>query len=304
MDLSKIDTSDWKIKDPEWKEQREAQWPAIKRMLAPDRRKSELNVIKQYFLKGKMPNWEKYKNWDEGVRDRHVDLFVFLWLHPTEDQAYLNHLCADYIKSDLIVYNDLTSFDNFLRAEFRSLVAPGLSLDKYEGVYCGEKNILILRAWLANYSLYEERVMAMKADIKWIGGERGPATLTEYRDYVGFLYFRRWLLSEIDSPLVQTRLFRYFDVIDWGFKGFDEFAEQEFLDSLRNDPFEMNLHNYREALYCIQHFNTSSDDCSGRAGAVLQLRKLLDEYPYVQEFKEIWEDVKSGRIEVEGAWTI
>ena len=40
ISLEKIDTSYWKKKDQEWVAQREAQWPAIERMVGAERRKS------------------------------------------------------------------------------------------------------------------------------------------------------------------------------------------------------------------------------------------------------------------------
>ena len=74
--LEKIDTSYWKTKDQEWVAQRQAQWPAIERVVSSGRRKAEVNVIKDYFLRGKMPNWKKYKEWNGDCR--HVDLKMFL----------------------------------------------------------------------------------------------------------------------------------------------------------------------------------------------------------------------------------
>src|SRR5688572_11362615 len=100
MSLEKIDTSYWKTKDAEWVAQREAQWPAIERMVGAERRKSEINVIKDYFMRGKMPNWKKYKEWNGDCR--HVDLKVFLWLHPSDDHEVLKSLYKTYMESALI----------------------------------------------------------------------------------------------------------------------------------------------------------------------------------------------------------
>jgi len=67
MVLNEINTSYWLIKDKAWMEARKAQWPEIERFVEGNRRKSEMNVIKQYFLRGTMPKWEKYWDWGGAI---------------------------------------------------------------------------------------------------------------------------------------------------------------------------------------------------------------------------------------------
>lgn len=57
MSFETFDTSYWLTKDNEWVESRKSQWPAIEKMVGLNRNKAEVNVIKQYFLRGKLPNW-------------------------------------------------------------------------------------------------------------------------------------------------------------------------------------------------------------------------------------------------------
>lgn len=136
MSLESIDTSYWKTKDKEWVEQRQAQWPAIERVVSLNRRKADVNVIKQYFLRGKMPNWEKYKDWDDLYR--HLDLDLFLWLHPSDDHEVLKNLYRIYMESDLIDERDVTrGYGELIGNEF--LRAP-LSWIVYRGVCILPKN--------------------------------------------------------------------------------------------------------------------------------------------------------------------
>ena len=63
MSLESIDTSFWLTKDKAWVEARKADWPRIEKMFCHRKTKRALTVIKQYYLKGKMPKWEDFKYW-------------------------------------------------------------------------------------------------------------------------------------------------------------------------------------------------------------------------------------------------
>ncbi|MFL0807446.1 MAG: hypothetical protein K6L60_09175 [Oceanobacter sp.] len=297
MELNSIDTSYWKLKDKTWVAERKAAWPAIEKKLAPGRRKSEVNVIKQYFMKGKMPNWEKYKNW--GGSKRHVDIFVFLWLHPSSDVDVLTGVCRLYLNLEIIHFKDLLGWDCFLYSEFRWIVDPRLVLNETDAIIVGVKNIAMFRAWISNYDLFRSRLFSMLGEFSILGFPRRPKVLCYYQTYVSFLYFRHWLLCDSKSVVTQTCLYRNLDVLEWIFTNFDSKAEAEFIESMK---YQVNDDLYKKSLYCIFNYDTSIEDGTGRAEAVLKLRDFLNEYPYLQEFKKIWEDVNSGQVEVEDAW--
>ena len=60
--------------------------------------------------------------------------------------------------------------------------------------------------------------------------------------------------------------------------------------------------NHREALYRIHHFDTEKEGDTCRTRFVHKIRKILDERDFIPEFKQMWEDVKSGKIEVKDPW--
>lgn len=55
------------------------------------------------------------------------------------------------------------------------------------------------------------------------------------------------------------------------------------------------------ALYRIYHFDTQKEGDSCRTRFVHKMRKILDERPFIKEFEAMWAQVKSGKIQVEGA---
>ena len=301
MDLDSIDTSAWKVKDKGWKSERAEKWLELEKVLSENRRKSELNVIKQYYLRGKMPNWEKYKNWDNLGRGRHVDLFLFLWLHPSSDLDCLTGLCRDYINCGCIHHNDLNGFDAFLYSEFNCAVDPDSGSKLYKFDLADGKNIVVFRAWINNFELFSDRLDYMVESARGGRSAKGLAVLIRCKKYFSFINFKRWLLCDSEVKLTRSCLFRYHDVIEWVFTGLHSGAESGLLDSIK---YNEGLVSYQKALLCIFNYDASVEDGTGRARSVLQLRKLLDEYPYATEFKKIWEDVKSGRIEAGDAFSI
>jgi hypothetical protein len=90
-----IDSSCWQTKDKAWMEPRKTEWEKIARMLQHHKSAKALTVIKQYYLRGKMPDWEKFIDWDD--YRGHLDIICFLWLHPSWDEVVLRLLRDAYI---------------------------------------------------------------------------------------------------------------------------------------------------------------------------------------------------------------
>lgn len=75
MKLEKIDTSYWLTKDNEWNEKRNEEWIKIEKMIKRNRKKTDINAIKKYYLTGKTPNWKTNKNRDRFSRS--LDVMIF-----------------------------------------------------------------------------------------------------------------------------------------------------------------------------------------------------------------------------------
>jgi hypothetical protein len=202
MSLEKIDTSYWKIKDAEWVAQREAQWPAIERMVGSERRKSEINVIKDYFMRGKMPNWKKYKEWNGYCR--HVDLKIFLWLHPSDDHEVLKGLYKTYMESDLIHERDVTlGYGSFVDNEFLRASSSRKTIDEYPFPFMGAKNIILFRVLFEDVDNATDRIRSL------VGGQvKFDKKAREIFEFLGYQHFIRmwlWLLQDPNLPLSKKR---------------------------------------------------------------------------------------------------
>lgn len=301
LSLKKIDTSFWKINDPDWVRERSAQWLVLEKKLSEGRRKSELNAIKQYFLMGKMPNWKKYKNWD-GDR-RHVDLLVFLWLHPSEDFDFLVDMFRIYVDSDLIHYKDIVcAYEMFLKFELNPIRWENNSVSRYQYPFLGNKNIILFRVMV--YGIYYSEL----AIENLLNDERVRNEKILYLErirkgdfghsYSHFLFFRNWLLMPDDSPLSKSSLFRYDEVLDWIFINIRS-HDDSFLKAIE---YKKNITLYHRALYCIFNYRKFRPESVEKVYAAAKLRQLISERELVADFKLMWEDIKNDRVPLKNPW--
>lgn len=306
MSFDKLDTSHWHTKDKAWKEERLAQWPAIEEAVSSyGHRKTEINLIKQYFLRGKLPAWEKYRDWDSGCRA--LDLRMFLWLYPSEDPQVLKAAYHCYMESDEIQNEDISvGYSSFLGSELKDGTREYNDPDNsYKPVFMWGKNIILFRIMfedldymLAQYErLIEHKKEHQKERRRKVIRER----VLEAFDYLFFRYYRRWLLMDKSSSKTKYCLYQYDEVIDWLLTTITPNADKEFVKIFEENP-PVNVPGYQKALYCIYHFDTEKEGDTPRSAAVIKIRKILDEREFVPEFKQMWQDVKAGKVEVDDPW--
>lgn len=296
MSLEKIDTSYWLTKDKTWMAQRNEQWPTIEKVVALNRRKSEVTVIKQYFLKGKMPKWEKYRDWD--ALFRHLDLSLFLWLHPSDDPKVLKPLFRDYLASDLIHPRDvILGYGSFIDNELLSATSPYKSLKDYPFPFMGEKNIILFRILFEDVNYVKDRMTQLLGGQENFDAKAGH--LFEFLGYHHVLRLRRWLMQASTLPLSLQCLYQYDEVLEWCLTTITANKGNEFLEELNNPKY---LEAFQKALYCIHHFDTEKEGDSNRSKAVVKIRNILDEHLFLPEFKQIWQDIKADKIEVKDPW--
>jgi hypothetical protein len=296
--LTGIDTSYWLTKDKAWMAARKAQWPAIERFVEGNRRRSEVNVIKQYFLRGTMPKWEKY--WDWGDNDRHVDVSVLLWLHPSNDPCVLKPLFNAYIESDLIHPLDvIRGYSVFMDAEFVAASSSTYTIDDYIFRYMGKKNIIVFRILFEDIAYVKEKVAALV--VEDYPGLKGKFERSLGRfGYVHFLMMSSFLITDKNSFLIPNCLYQYDEVLDWCLKVMlTEHARESFLKGI--EP-KAGLYDYQKGLYRIHHFNTEEEGDTIRTRLVHKIRKMLDEHDFIPEFKKIWEDVKADKVDIKNPW--
>ncbi|MCP4978504.1 MAG: hypothetical protein GY931_20355, partial [Maribacter sp.] len=223
--LEKIDTSFWKTKDKVWKDERQSQWPAIERVVKGNRRKTDVNVIKQYFLRGKMPKWESFRDWDDMFR--HLDLNMFLWLHPSSDLNVLKPLYKLYMESNLIHWRDVTlGYGLFLKHEF--IVAPSTNrtIEEYPFPYMGDKNIVLFRIMFGDLDYAKNKIKILGDGKKDF--ENREKYIFEFMGYHHFFRIGEWLLQDQDSPFCKNCLYQYDDVLEWCLTTLTKDKENEF----------------------------------------------------------------------------
>ena len=102
-----FDTSHWKTTDKAWMAERKQQWLEIEKLLyVLDKNKKARSIIKQYFLKGQLPDWKKLHDWSQGSTTRHLDLLLFLYLHPSRDDAVLRPLRDQFMDNPHARWDD------------------------------------------------------------------------------------------------------------------------------------------------------------------------------------------------------
>ena len=296
FNLEKIDTSYWLTKDKNWVEKRNKQWPAIEKSVGLNIKKAEVNVIKQYFLRGKMPKWEKYKEINEGYR--HLHLTLFLWLHPSNDLEVLKPLYRCYMESDLIHPRDITvGYHAFIRHELLNATGNYKTLAKYPFPFMGDKNIVIFRL------LFESVDYAKKHMFSLLDGQEGfdkhAKIIFDYMGYSHFIFIKEWLLQDVKSPLMLNNLYQYDEVLDWCLTTFSSSKGNEFIEGIKTPVY---VESFQKALYCIHHFDAEKNEESCRSRALVKVRQLLDDNDFVPEFKQMWEGIKSGEVEVKNPW--
>ncbi len=297
MTLEKIDTSYWLTKDKAWMAERNANWPAIEKAVGLERRKGDVTVIKQYYLRGKMPNWEKYRGASEDMI-QHLTLNLFLWLHPSNDPEVLTPLYKLYMESDLIRPVDVVAgYGGFLKNELMNATADW-TLKEYIFPYMGNKNIILFRILFGDLDYAKNGVLQL-FEGKREKPDKNMQHVFEFLGYGHFFKLRNWLMQDLDSPLMQNNLYQYEEVLEWCMTTLSVDKENYFLEGIE---LPVNVKEYQRALYCILHFENEREGDERRIQAMKIVRKMLDERAFIPEFKQMWEDVKSGKVKVKNPW--
>ncbi|WP_431262617.1 hypothetical protein ACQ859_21145 [Roseateles chitinivorans] len=95
--------------------ERKQQWVETDKLLLvleKDNKKAR-GIIKRYFLKGILPDWKALHDWNQNSTTRHLDLLLFLYLHPSRDDAVLRPLRDQFLNNPHALPADrLMGFDH------------------------------------------------------------------------------------------------------------------------------------------------------------------------------------------------
>lgn len=284
-----IDTSYWKLDDKDWVADRKAQWKLIEPMFQGGAHKSKkgLGIIKKYFLKGELPDFKALMEWN-GL-ERHLDLFCFLWLHPENDEALLTELRDAYVNHPYVLAEDV-------RVGRGIFLNSASILASYE--YMEEELPTILHTDGHNEMYY--RILMGDSNGAYRGthkGNRWRVDGIKFEFISGLIHMTRLLRNQTVNKLNEDVLFQYDSYLEYWYECIDQ----------NEDCFEGKRGGRRipiaeKALYRIHNFDTEKEGDTCRTRFVENMRKILDEREFIPQFKQMWSDVKAGKIEVDNPW--
>lgn len=284
-----IDTSYWKLDDKDWVADRKAQWKHIVPMFQGGAHKSKrgLGIIKKYFLKGELPDFKALMEWN-GL-ERHLDLFCFLWLHPENDEAlltelrdaYVNHpyVLADDIDVGLDIffcYADVMAAEEYSEEELSSKLNTGGYNEMYFRILMGDSN----GAYRGTHKSNTWRVDSTKLSFIPL-----------------LVHMTRLLSNKTVNKLNEDVLYQYDGYLELWYKCIEH--KEDCFEGKRGGRL---LPIAEKALYRIHNFDTEKEGDTCRTRFVEKMRKILDEREFIPQFKQMWSDVKAGKIEVDNPW--
>ncbi len=300
INLATIDTSYWHVKDKVWMAARQQDWAEVERELIEelDWPKRSIAIIKQYYLKGKMPNWVKIKEADRcGI---HLNIFYFILFHPSWDEAVLTPLRDAYMASDLIVEGDISIGFNILLSNSTtgaSSVWEGEDHPRYI-LDTGGHNELLFKILMGNLSNTCYEIQGYPAHSHELVGNR-PKDIYQIPK-LGFSevsIIGEWLNHDKIYWYNEDMLLQYDQPLEWWYQ------------CCANDNGYFEIYNNRRAmpfyirdLRRIYRFDTEKEGDTCRTRCARKIRKILDEREFPSEFKQMWLDVKAGKFEIDRPW--
>jgi hypothetical protein len=288
-----INTSNWKTKDKGWVLERKAQWETIEPMLVGPKSGKGKTAIKQYFLKGKMPDWDKFRDWNNS--ERHLDLFMFVWLHPSWNENLLSQLRDAYISSDEIVLGDVSQGFGILLSWGTVRACQDYTDRSDEWPHCLHThghNELLFKILMSNL---EKHCYELEFLDRGLGREKRKLELPK-SDLGAIFSMAKWLSIRKMLPINNDMLFQYDLPLEWWYQSVKNIENSNAFRFSSKKPY------FEKALYRIHHFDTDKEGDTCRTRFVQKMRKMLDEREFMPEFKQVWSDVKTGKVELEDPW--
>jgi len=284
-----IESSYWLTQDKAWLAQRAAQWPAIELMLINGGHKSKkaLTIIKRYFLKGIMPDFAKLQAWENHYR--HLDLFCFLWLHPSWDETVLTQLRNEYVHSPLVRKDDVQYGLGMLKANCCIMACQSYS----------KKELPLLLQTDGHNELLFSLIMG-DLSIEHMP-EAGGSSWSFSKNYLvgiaSIITTTNWLCHKKVNFINEDCLYQFDNYLDYWYLSCPNEP-----DYFQQPKFKRDAAVCEIGLYRIHHFDTEKEGDTCRSRYIHKIRKILDERAFIPQFKQMWLGVKAGTIVVDDPW--
>ena len=309
--LANFDTSYWQPKDPAWLAAREAQWSEIEILLfVRDKSKKAVGIIKRYFFKGTLPDWDKLSGWDN--HERHLDLMLFLYLHPSQDPAVLAPLRDAYIRLRHVQPRDIeTGFQQLRNIGMTQAAGGGGHRFRYETVAKALPHLL------ANFSVGDDGYITIEAHIKGHSErlfrllftdpqqqvinlpKRLPAQIPQH-GFRDVWEWSQWLTLELPlGPCASDMLYQYDYPLEFWYAQCG--CDLPRFDQAARPPGVVEL--FIMAFYRFQHFFDVHTADDPRAPFVHKVVQMFDTRDFVPPVKLLWNEVKAGEVVVTDPWS-
>lgn len=308
--LENFDTSYWQPKDPAWQAAREALWREVQPLLMLQHKsKKALGIIKRYFFKGTLPDWSKLVYWDNS--ERHLDLLLFLYLHPSRDPAVLAPLRDAYLQLPYLVPDDV-------RKGLLTLLQIGL-LRSCEGGDCHwGRNFVVEDApdLLEHLPVVSDELVFIDLHLQGqmeqlfrllytdpqqliIRSPQGYEARVPPHSVDDLWQWSRWLTLKLPlSRGAAEMVYQYDYPLEFWYAQCAR-DELSFRANIRN---EGGVSMLLRALYRFYHFAEVQAADDPRAPFVRKVVQMLDERELVAPLRLLWNEVKAGEVEVEDPW--
>ena len=281
--LDKFKNDAWHLDDRLWMESRKRKWadlePVLRAYAKPTKR--GLTPVKNYFLTGRLPDWNKYRDWDN--YDRHLDLFCFLWLHPSKDRSDIKKLFDMYMNSEGPLNEDIAvGYQLFLNFFDECAHNPSNKTPHYlyvedddvqmlfDVMFLGQRKRLGKTVGNDDKVEYEYRSSSwgkMRCTLTWM-------SLSKYH----FQEFRRlyWM--------------RYDVVLEWWYQSFKNIKVEDVRYTGKLDVVaKRTLENFFRGFICL---NTKAMVSDLQIELYNKLFQIFDERELPEEVKQIWVETK------------
>lgn len=297
--LNKIDTAFWNTSDKDWMAQRRADWPKIEEMLlSVVQVKKHLPLIKSYYLRGEIPDWDKGQaKYDPKP---HLNLFLFLWLHPSWDEAVLTEVRESYINSQTIWHRDVEAgYSSFLVSQGRGKTLNYADVDGYE-IYPDLNGFgeLLFRVMYINPVVRELNFNSYRTEN--LDGTSGKVISSAFRipdqKFDEMVWMSQWLRLGTLVPYNYGFMYQYDDVLNYWYQNVKDKNYFELGSNREMKP------SWYKIIYPFHHFDIEEEGDTCRTRFVKKLRGILDEEQFFDEFNQMWGDIKDDRVKVEDPW--
>ena len=298
--LTELDLSFWKTGDKEWAKQRRATWTDIEEMvLSVVEVKKYLPRIKSYYLRGEIPDWNKGQaKYDPKP---HLNLFLFLWLHPSWDETVLAELRESYINSPTVWHRDVKyGYLSFLRTQTSSTTHDYANIEGYEA--CPNlkgKGELLFHVMFINPVVRELILNSFQTERP--NGSPGKMLSESFKipdqEFKEFIWMSRWLRLEQLVPFNEGFLYQYDGVLNYWYQN----VKNENYFDIKNN--RRGKSSWYKTIYAFHHFDTEKEGDTCRTRFVKKLRKILNEEQFFDEFNQMWSDIKNDRVKVDDPWS-